>query len=287
MNRITVGFDGTKHAKDALHLAAYLASATSARLTVACVFEAPPPDLTHVSYGEAKSAYYSRTFALAEAELGTSDFDRRELDGAVGEGLCELAESEAADLIVIGSTHLSAVDRVFVGAAGTALFNGAPCGVLVATRGWAQRRSRRPGLIGVGYDGTSESKLALQWATRLAQALRADLKIITVAPLTLGEPGDAALSERWSDLLQDGVESVPAEINTQRVLLRGRAATELSSESGDLDLLVLGSRKRGPVRRTVLGSVSGELVRMAQAPVLVVPRSAVAATAMPTATATG
>jgi hypothetical protein len=40
-------------------------------------------------------------------------------------------------------------------------------------------------------------------------------------------------------------------------------------------LLVLGSRGYGPVRRVLLGSVSGELVRGAACPVLVVPRPGV------------
>jgi nucleotide-binding universal stress UspA family protein len=42
---------------------------------------------------------------------------------------------------------------------------------------------------------------------------------------------------------------------------------------GDLDLLVLGSRRFGPVRRVLPGSVSSELVRLAPCPVIVVPRS--------------
>lgn len=40
-----------------------------------------------------------------------------------------------------------------------------------------------------------------------------------------------------------------------------------------LDLLVLGSRGFGPLRRVLLGSVSSELVREAPWPVMVVPRS--------------
>jgi nucleotide-binding universal stress UspA family protein len=46
--------------------------------------------------------------------------------------------------------------------------------------------------------------------------------------------------------------------------------TERASEG--LDLLVLGSRQRGPVRRAILGSVSAEVIRESPCPVLVVPR---------------
>jgi nucleotide-binding universal stress UspA family protein len=48
----------------------------------------------------------------------------------------------------------------------------------------------------------------------------------------------------------------------------------LETEARDgLDLLVLGSRGFGPLRRVLVGSVSGELVRQAPCLLLVVPRS--------------
>jgi nucleotide-binding universal stress UspA family protein len=53
-----------------------------------------------------------------------------------------------------------------------------------------------------------------------------------------------------------------------------RAATALAHRSRHLDLLVVGSRSHGPVRRLLLGSTSTRLVREAACPLLVVPRSA-------------
>jgi nucleotide-binding universal stress UspA family protein len=52
----------------------------------------------------------------------------------------------------------------------------------------------------------------------------------------------------------------------------GTPATELARRSVDLDLLAVGSRAHGPVRRLLLGSTSTRLVREALCPVLVVPR---------------
>jgi nucleotide-binding universal stress UspA family protein len=48
----------------------------------------------------------------------------------------------------------------------------------------------------------------------------------------------------------------------------------LRERSGELDLLVLGSRGHGPVRAVLLGSVSSALVRSAESPVVVIPREA-------------
>ena len=64
-------------------------------------------------------------------------------------------------------------------------------------------------------------------------------------------------------------------------VLEGDAAAELAAASAEVDLLVVGSRGYGPVRRVLLGSVSRELVRSAACPVVVLPRD-VAAGSPPT-----
>ena len=64
----------------------------------------------------------------------------------------------------------------------------------------------------------------------------------------------------------DGVVPVKGQ------LLVGAPAKQLIAESLDLDLLVMGSRGFGGLRRALLGSVSGQVVLDAACPVLVVPR---------------
>jgi nucleotide-binding universal stress UspA family protein len=49
----------------------------------------------------------------------------------------------------------------------------------------------------------------------------------------------------------------------------GRAGAMLAEPAHDLDLLVMGSRDLGAVRRVVLGSVSTHVVRHAPCPVIV------------------
>jgi nucleotide-binding universal stress UspA family protein len=55
-------------------------------------------------------------------------------------------------------------------------------------------------------------------------------------------------------------------------LLKGDPQALLARESGQLDLLVVGSRGFGPLRAVLLGSVSSGLVRSAESPLVVVPR---------------
>jgi nucleotide-binding universal stress UspA family protein len=55
-------------------------------------------------------------------------------------------------------------------------------------------------------------------------------------------------------------------------VLQGAPTDALVARSDALDLLVLGSRGRGPMRRLLLGSTSEHVVRDAGCAVLVVPR---------------
>ena len=64
---------------------------------------------------------------------------------------------------------------------------------------------------------------------------------------------------------------LPTGVSVERRVLRGPAVPTIiaEAEAFDADLLVLGSRNRGPVRSAVLGSVGRELVARAEWPVLI------------------
>ena len=71
-------------------------------------------------------------------------------------------------------------------------------------------------------------------------------------------------------ILAGALDGLPA--TTRGRLLRGRAPAELAQISGDVDLMVVGSRGWGPLRRVASGSTSDWLVHHAACPVVVVPR---------------
>jgi nucleotide-binding universal stress UspA family protein len=116
--------------------------------------------------------------------------------------------------------------------------------------------SARPVVVpGVGFDDSAESRAALRLGGRLARATGAALRVVSVTAAAV--PGHEAAA-----IAEGGTYETVA----------GRPATELARRSADLDLLVVGSRAQGPVRRLLLGSTSTRLVREAGCPVLVVPR---------------
>jgi nucleotide-binding universal stress UspA family protein len=58
------------------------------------------------------------------------------------------------------------------------------------------------------------------------------------------------------------------------LLLHGEPAEVLAEGASDVDLLLLGSRGYGPVKGTMLGSVSARVMAAAPCPVIVIPRGA-------------
>ena len=78
-----------------------------------------------------------------------------------------------------------------------------------------------------------------------------------------------------TETVGEAVQELIGEVDTKTSILRADNAAQalLDAAVADrVDLLVLGSRGYGPVRGTLLGSVSVAVVRAAPVPVLVVPR---------------
>ena len=242
---ILVGYDDRPAARDALALAGGFAVIEGAELVLCVALELDPLATPAHAYERAMAEAEQRLAAQARETLGETPFRMRVVGGvAAPRALHEVAEDEGADVIVIGSTHRGALGRVLPGSVGERLLHGAPCAVMVAPRGFAERERLEIRSIGVGYDGKTESSHARTVAAALAEELGA-----SVATITVTEDGDAK----------------PADPDD--------AADELVKRSAELDLLVVGSRGYGPVRHALLGSVTQELLKAAACPVLVVPRA--------------
>jgi nucleotide-binding universal stress UspA family protein len=141
-----------------------------------------------------------------------------------------------------------------------------------------------PGII-VGFDGSDQSRRALEWAIGEAAARRAPLTVVTVNQAVAGcwgtpvaYPGDedltsqareAAQKETDSALEQAGSGSRPPSVTVQAVT--GLPAEALLQAAADADMLVVGSRGAGGFRRLLLGSVSTQVTHHARCPVVVIP----------------
>ena len=95
-------------------------------------------------------------------------------------------------------------------------------------------------------------------------------------PWLLGDDTRQAYRATAAEAFQAAVDEAAAGVSGTTVstrLLIGDIVAELADAEG-IDLLFVGSRGHGPVRRVLLGGLSSRLMRRATMPVVVVPRPA-------------
>jgi len=282
--KLIAGYDGTDRAADGLALARVLAGVTGAELLVVTVVPSQFPYAPGTfEYEDELRAEAANTLAAAVPE-GDGVRTRVVSARTATQGLYDLAESEEADAVVVGSCRRGAVGRVLAGSVAERLLHGAPCPVVVAPAGYRERAATGLRVVACAFDGSAEAQLALEHAQQLAGQAGATLRLLTVhePELIFGVdqvPGGydrAELSrlesERITRELEQAAKSLEPEIEAEQRVLEGWAVDALAEAAADVDLLVVGSRGYGPVRRVLLGGVSSGLVRSSPAPVLAVPR---------------
>jgi nucleotide-binding universal stress UspA family protein len=182
-------------------------------------------------------------------------------------GLHDLACAHEAQVLALGPSHRTLITRALGrDPAADAVFT-APCAVAVARRSQATSAPRR---IGVAWDESAESNEALEWAVQLAERTGGNLLILRVVE-PLPHPGHQSYDET-DERLQTVRRAADQRVTTDAQILRGAPAAKLAEATRELDVLVTGSRGRGPMRRTRLGSVSTKLAHDARCAVVVLPR---------------
>jgi nucleotide-binding universal stress UspA family protein len=130
------------------------------------------------------------------------------------------------------------------------------------------------GTILVGYDGSPEADVALEWAARTAALDGRTIRSVTVdeKESSSGAPEGVELENP----LTARVEAVlaAAGVNGAAELHWGHPVSLLLQEASEADMLVVGSRGLGWAAETFLGSVSQHLARHAPCPVVVTRRPA-------------
>lgn len=125
--------------------------------------------------------------------------------------------------------------------------------------------------IVVGVDGTTSSLRALQWAIAEAATLGASVEVVTAWHGTRSE-GDRLAREAAAERIALGAASRHAhrEPRVTATTAEGDAADVLVGASRGALMLVVGSRGRGVLVGTALGSVALGCLRHATCPVVVV-----------------
>jgi nucleotide-binding universal stress UspA family protein len=284
--RIAVGVDGFPEGNDAVALGMALARVTGAELMLVAVHEEPivlPP------IGIEWRALRKEAQAMLRKVRDRFAPDARitvETDLSVARALHRVVQQHHRDLLVMGSSRHVPEGRLRIGKRTRQLLCRFECPLAVAPRGYHKERHARFTRVGVGYDGGPESRAALELAGSIAEAAGAELRVHVVIddrlpPIWWSGLGIATRLPEWEDALSAEIERLRAEAEdaasrtgarATTAVTRGRPADALLELTESVDLLVIGSRRWGPVARLLLGSTGEALLHDGACPVLVVPR---------------
>ena len=280
---VLVGVDHRASARDAVTLGAALATALGGELAIVHVHPFDPATgQIDVRLAPVRALENEARDIVARAAEGCTMPYRTvtlEHDSTVG-GLHAAAEDEDAAVLVVGSSHRGTIGRLALGSHSERVLTGAPCAVAVAPLGLADNDDWKLKRIAVGYDGSKEAEAAMQTGRRIAVATGGALQLIAVVESTVDGWESYAYRPDWSvkeqrahERAEHALAAVAAEGETTDVRV-GDPIEQLLMLSYGVDLIVLGSRGYGPVRRVLAGATSHRVVREAACPVIVVPRTA-------------
>ncbi|RKQ87163.1 nucleotide-binding universal stress UspA family protein [Solirubrobacter pauli] len=283
MTRLLIAYDGSPSAKAAIAFAGSLFDGASA--VVAHVHPPPPSDeagaLARVALSDAMlSEGLKRMRADAEAAGRRTVDEGVAIAGVAGlpaeselrfaltpwRELRALAEEVDADVLVAGTHGPHPVERMILGSTASSLVHHAERPLLVVPGD-----SDPSGPIVVGYDGSDHARSALAFAARHLPGRELLVAHAWAVPTLVGAP-----SLPLSELADEGA-AIAREAGQEASALtvdgtggQWRALLAAAVEQ-DAAAIVVGSRGRGAVASTVLGSVASGLVHAAARPVLVVP----------------
>jgi len=205
-------------------------------------------------------------------------------EGHPGQEIVRLVEKDWYDLIVTGSGNSTWLGARLLGSVSTYLLHSSPWSVLIAHEALP---GDGKGRVLVGADGSRGAEFTVETLARFADPERTEITVVSVVPLNsallMPVPGPTYISaevlEHNKELERQMREEAQRHADRAATLLRdagfeveahiasGNPTEQLLKEadSGEFDLVVVGSRGLGPFRRALLGSVSDHVARQSRA----------------------
>jgi nucleotide-binding universal stress UspA family protein len=290
IDRILVALDGSKLAEQALPVASGLAAGSGAELLLMTTI-APVErwvDSKESSIWEEEETAMAGEYLDSAARPLRDDGERvrtRVIWGRPAPMICEMAEEESADLIVMTTHGRSGIARWVMGSvADKVLRTSRQPVLLVRSRDEAAQQTVQLKKILVPLDGSPLSEAVLPFvgslALRLGASLLLERVILPATALYAGEyvpSGLPALDELEAQARQYLVAIAKRErrrgITVDLEVDIGYAAEAIldAAERNKADLIALSTHGRSGPERWIMGSVADAVVRHADLPCLVLP----------------
>lgn len=282
LERIIATTDFTEISHRTVEVCARLAAKSSATVTLLHAYD-PIPLGPAVSYPA--TIWTGDDFAKqmqAEAEGLLEGIRRERLADAKVEvaaiaaqntshGICDYAEKNGADLVVVGTHGRTGVAHLMMGSVAERVVRHAPCSVLAVRP--AVQAATFPRHILVATDFSDLSKAALRDAARLGSAFDAKVTVLHVFRESPdGLPGNMGGYRSLADVegqLREALDAI------RQAHFEGRGGVDLVvsttpalaiaqyAQRHDVDLIVMGTHGRTGLRRMLIGSIAEKTTRIA------------------------
>jgi nucleotide-binding universal stress UspA family protein len=204
--------------------------------------------------------------------------------GHPAEEIVGLAEQLDSDCIIVGSHGTSGIRRFLLGSVSDYVLQYAPCSVLIVKKDDTHcAETDKPLSMLLSYDDSPSARKAVEFCASLPMDEQAKVTALTVLPLVKMYRQDIRqrLSWLWLEKKKQALaalERVKEEIGltTQHVETQLRESPDVSDEilqaatELDSDLIVLGHKGKGAIKKFLLGSVTTRIAHHAPCSVLAV-----------------
>ncbi|MGB3633639.1 MAG: universal stress protein [Rubrobacteraceae bacterium] len=292
LTKVLLATDGSKDAALAARVAVDLSNKSDAELHIVHAWMPLP----HYAYPSLVEEGYFPPYEQGARKVLVEQVHRiREIGGKIegdylksgrpSDVILKLGDDIEADLIVLGSRGLGPVRRLVLGSVSEEVVHHARRPVLVARGG---ERAWPPEQVVVGDDGSEEAERTGELAAGIADLYGARATLVGAEPKPPRPPDlpeyEHGLYERLvkdyfrgeRKRLEERAGRI-AELTGLRpevsFVTEDPTSAILTAAKGSVSTMVaVGFRGRGAVERTILGSVSTKVLRVAEGPVLVCPR---------------
>jgi nucleotide-binding universal stress UspA family protein len=269
LSKVLVAIDGSEHSDYALNVAVKIGAKYSSSFTLVQVevpsakteTEKVPGNILDERVGIVKM----NSLACTQIKVQSSD--------PAGE-ILKLANSGNYGLVVLGSRGLGSLKSLLMGSVSAKVAKEAKSSILVVKT----KIEAIPKIL-LGYDGSDQSKNALEFATDLGLKFSAKVDVVSVFNIPVSPEAYIGTEvDRWEkdmkSLLDSAVESMRAKgLQTQgKIIDHNNVPLALTSEAekGSYDIIVVGSRGQGRLKSLLLGSVASGIANSSKTNVLIV-----------------
>lgn len=290
LSKIVVGTDFSKQAKIAIEHSMAVARHAGAELVLTHALSMPEPDYAMPYPVTTPAVFVEQVDQIVKDARTNLDNLRERLHGQGVEishvfvnemadrGLVKVAQDAKADLIVVGSHGRTGIARFLIGSVAEKVVRHAHCDVLVARKEAPTGGYKR---ILVPVDFSESSDLAVERATQLVEP-GGSIELLhcwqlpggsvtywgSVGP-GLGESIKRGAAE-FGQKCMEKYDTKKADFSLAIEEGDARHQIEKRDESGDYDLVCMGSHGRTGINRALLGSVSEATVRHLKGAVFIV-----------------